>query len=63
MDKPKCKLSGKDGNVFSIIGEVCQSLRRNKQADKATEFANKAMKECVNYDQVLALCFDYVNVQ
>lgn len=60
-NKPRCKLVGEDGNVFSIISRVSSALRKAGQADKAMEFRDKALKQH-SYDSVLALCFDYVEV-
>lgn len=58
---PKCKLSGTDGNVFAIIGTVSQALKRAKQPERAEEFTAKAFQSG-SYDEVLALCFEYVEV-
>jgi hypothetical protein len=46
MTKPNCKLVGTDGNVFAIIGTVSRTLKRAGQP----------------YDDVLALCWEYVEV-
>ena len=62
MEKPTCKLIGTDGNVFSIIGKVSNTLKKVGQTDKAKEFCSKAMSSH-SYDAVLALCFDYVDVE
>jgi len=62
MDKPICKLTGEDGNVFNVIGLVSRALKRAGQGDKAKEFVEQAMK-AKSYDNVLALCFDYVEVE
>jgi len=59
--KPKCKLTGTDGNVFSVIGKVSKCLREVGLKDEAEEFRNKALKSH-SYDSVLALCFEYVDV-
>jgi len=59
--KPRCKLVGTDGNVFSIIGKVRDSLRNAGLRDKADEFSSNAMKQH-SYDDVLSLCFEYVDV-
>ena len=61
MSKPRCKLSGKDGNVFFIMGLVAKTLKQAKQKELAEEFLAKAQK-CRNYDEVIALTFDYVDV-
>ena len=60
--KPTCKLSGEDGNVFSIIGRVSKTLKRNGKPELAKEFAEKALAS-KSYDAVLQLCFDYVEVE
>jgi hypothetical protein len=60
--KPKCKLVGKDGNVFAIIGEVSKTLIKNGQSEKAKEFRMKAITSD-SYIAVLLLCFEYVDVR
>lgn len=62
MSKPVCVLTGTDGNVFSVIGTVAKALRRAGQADKAKEWSQKAMS-ADSYDAVLALAFEYVEVE
>ena len=60
--KPVCKLTGTDGNIFSIIGKVRDCLRANGQSQRGTEFAKKAFL-CNDYDQLLALVHEYVTVE
>ena len=60
--KPKCKLVGTDGNVFSIIGKVSQTLKRAGQSDKAKEFTEKAFSS-KSYDEVLNLAGEYVEIE
>lgn len=60
--KPKCKLIGTDGNVFSIIGKVSDILRKNKKHELAKEFRKKST-ECHSYDEVLRLVTEYVEVE
>lgn len=62
MNKPICKLIGIDGNVFNIIGLVVKTLKRAGQADKAKEFANRAM-QAASYDDVLVMLSDYVEIE
>jgi len=59
--KPQCQLTGVDGNVFVIIGTVSKTLKRAGLNDKAKEFSDKAMQQ-ESYDDVLRLCFEYVDV-
>jgi hypothetical protein len=60
--KPPCRLVGTNGNVFAIIGTVKRALERAGQRERASEFVAKAMQS-KSYDEVLALCFDFVDVQ
>jgi hypothetical protein len=60
--RPVCKLTGKDGNVFSIIGHVQRALKDAGQPDRAREFGQKAFR-AASYDEVLVLCGFYVEVR
>lgn len=60
--KPICKLVGTDGNVFSIISKVSGELKKAGLYDSAKEFIDKAQKQ-KSYDDVLRLCFEYVDVR
>lgn len=55
------KLTGGDGNVFSVIGSVTKALKRAGHPDAAQEFANRAM-DCATYYEVLALAMRTVEV-
>ena len=60
--KPSCKLSGKDGNVFSVIGHVRRALLAAGLKAEATEFVQRAFS-AHSYQEVLGLCFEYVDVR
>ena len=60
--KPPCRLVGEDGNVFNVIGRVKRALKDAGQPDRAREFVQKAFGS-KSYDEVLALCMDYVDVR
>ncbi len=62
MKKPICRLSGKDGNVYSVIGRVTSVLNRSGQREKAEEFTKQALS-AESYDAVIKLCFDFVDVR
>lgn len=62
FEKPTVQLTGEDGNVFSIIGRVSKALRCAGLVDEAKEFTRKALNSG-SYDEVLQLCFDYVEVE
>lgn len=59
--KPECKLLGKDGNVFNIIGLVVKALQRTGLKEQAEEFKEKAFA-CNSYNEVLSLTMKYVDV-
>ena len=60
--KPTCKLVGTDGNVFAVIGTVTRCLKADGQPERAEEF-KKAAFASISYDEVLGLCFDYVDAE
>ena len=60
--KLACKLTGTDGNVFSVIGRVQRVLKEGGQPDRASEFVRRAF-QAKSYDEVLGLCTDYVEVR
>ena len=62
MNKPKCKLIGKDGNVFNIIGLVSKALKKEGMSKEADEFVKKAFSS-ESYDAVLCLCSNYVEIE
>lgn len=62
MDKPVYKLVGTDGNVFAVIGNVSKALKKAGMPEKAKEFENRAFNSG-SYDEVLQLCFEYVEVE
>ncbi len=60
--KPKCKLTGTDGNVFALAGRVGSALKKAGQSEKAEEFYEKLPK-CGSYSDALALMCEYVDVR
>jgi len=60
--KPIVKLTGRDGNAFSIMGRVKQVLRC-KGADR--EYIEKYLKEATSgdYDLLLSVSMEYVDVE
>ena len=62
ITKPIVKLIGHNGNAFSIMGHVKQALRR-AGADK--EYIDKYLNEAISrdYDNLLAVSMEYVNVE
>ncbi|MFH8294980.1 hypothetical protein [Streptomyces sp. NPDC018059] len=55
------RLSGEDGNVYSVIGRIQQALRRAGHSEAATEFG-AAARGAGSYDEVLQLAMRTVDV-
>jgi hypothetical protein len=56
------KLTGTNGNAFSVLGNVNRALTQNKvPEDKRKEFLAEATKG--DYDNVLQTCMKWVNVE
>jgi hypothetical protein len=60
--KPKCRLSGMDGNVFNVINLVSLALVKAGLEQDSVDFRTKALS-CKTYGDVIAVCFDYVDVK
>ena len=59
--KPKCKLTGTDGNVFALAGLVSKTLKRAGMYEQAKEFQAKLF-QTGSYDEALQLMMKYVDV-
>ena len=59
--KPTVKLTGKDGNAFSIMGRVKKALR---QAGADQEYIDRYLGEATSgdYDYLLSVSMKYVDV-
>jgi single-stranded DNA-binding protein len=60
--KPACKLTGEDGNVFNLIGIASKALKRAGQPDKAKEMSTKVFG-CGSYEKALEIIQEYVEVE
>jgi len=60
--KPTVKLIGQDGNAFAIMGSVKQAL---KSAGAGKEYIDQYISEATSgdYDHLLAISMEYVNVE
>lgn len=59
--KPRCKLTGTDGNVFALIGRVSATLKQAGQPADATTMARRIMA-CGSYAEALRIFMEYVDV-
>jgi hypothetical protein len=60
--KPICKLTDAHRNAFAIIRRVKMALEEAGQLDKLEEFSTRVMN-VHSYDEILALCLEYVEVE
>lgn len=58
--KPQCQLTGTDGNVFALAGQVGKALKRAGLQAEAKEFYRR-LKQCPSYDAALELMCEYVD--
>jgi hypothetical protein len=55
------QLSNEDGNAFAILGRVTRAMKQgNCTKQQCEEFMSQAMSG--DYDNVLKVCMEYVNV-
>lgn len=62
FDDVTVQLTGKDGNVFAVLGEVSRGLKKAGYKDEAKAFMNEVFGQ-ESYDDVLRLCMETVNVE
>lgn len=60
-NKPSCKLTGEDGNIFNLLGIAGRVLKENDMQEEAGEMRNKVY-ECRSYDEALAVIGEYVDI-
>ncbi|NOR80556.1 MAG: hypothetical protein GQ529_06930 [Methyloprofundus sp.] len=57
------KLSGRDGNIFSVLGTVSASLRKNKVPEaEIDKFTTEAL-DASCYHTAIQVCFSWVNIK
>jgi len=60
--KPEVTLTGTDGNVFAIIGNVSRALKDAGKRAEAKNFTDRAFL-CCSYDEVIQLAMEYVEIR
>ena len=60
--RPKMKLLGHDGNIFSIMGDARRLLVRNGQSKEADEMFQR-VQDSGNYYQALGIISEYVETE
>lgn len=62
IEKPKLKLLGHNGNVFSILGDASRLLKQNGQPEAAKEMFDRVTSS-KSYEQALAIISEYVETE
>lgn len=62
MNKPKVQLSGKDGNIFVLMGVASEELKRNNMKEEAEEMTNRIFFEAGSYEEALHIIQEYLDV-
>ena len=62
MRRPRMKLLGHDGNIFSIMGDARRLLVGNGQGREADEMFQR-VQSCGNYYQALGIISEYVETE
>lgn len=60
--RPKLKLLGHDGNIFSILGDASRLLKRAGMSEQANEMADRVYKSG-NYYEALGIISEYVETE
>ena len=61
MKKPKCKLSGQDGNIFNLVGVAKRVLEKADMKEQAKEMTDRIFKSG-SYEEALSIIMEYVEV-
>ena len=59
--KPKCKLTGTDGNIFALAGKASKALKDVGQRGNAKEMTNRVFASN-SYNEALGIIQEYVEV-
>ncbi len=60
--KPRCKLIGKDGNIFNLLAIASRTLWENNLCDKADEMYQRATSSA-SYEEALCIIGEYVWIE
>ena len=60
--KPKCKLTGADGNIFNLMGLARKALREEGQRELGEEMTNRVYG-AESYDEAIQIIMEYVEVE
>ena len=60
--KSKCKLVGKDGNIFNLMAIASRTLKKAGLKEKADEMIQR-ITSSKSYDEALGIIMEYVEVE
>ena len=60
--KPKCQLTGTDGNIFALVGTASKALKKAGQQDKAKEMKERVFASS-SYYEALGIIEEYVEAR
>jgi hypothetical protein len=59
--KPRCRLTGTNGNVFALAGRVRRTLLKARQPEQAAEMVER-LKTCASSEAALRVFMEDVDV-
>ena len=62
MARPKCKLTGADGNIYNLMRITSKTLKAAGLEKKANEMVDRILKS-KSYDEALRIIMEYVEVE
>ena len=60
--KPECKLIGKNGNIFNLIGVAQRCLKENNMKPEAEHLYNRVVNTAKSYEEALSIIGEYVEI-
>lgn len=63
MQKPVAQLTGKDGNVFNLMGIASKALVRVGKQEEAAKMNERIHKEAESYAHALRIMSEYVEIK
>jgi len=62
QEKPTCKLTGEDGNVFNLIGLASRCLKKAGLPEQVKEMTTRIFK-CRSYEEALVIISEYIDIE
>lgn len=61
-EKPTCKVIGRDGNIFAIMGAASKALSRAGKRDESKKMCDEVTAS-KSYDEALTIIQKYVDLE